>query len=211
MSYVTKAKDSFKTKINLFIYYSVSHGKNDFTFEDFKSFSIDRQLVEEYTTIYWQEAVDFKIRNKTIREIEFQITKFEKENIEFIKQCESWYIKEVFPKIFPVGDFEAMIKADKCFYCGITTKEITQLANLRKLRKKNLRGWSLEIDRLDSNYEYTPQNCEMCCYWCNNAKTDEFTPTEFKFIGQMIGNIWNTRLRASRFVDDGAGITVIKK
>jgi hypothetical protein len=51
----------------------------------------------------------------------------------------------------------------------------------------------------------------MCCYWCNNAKTDEFTPTEFKFIGQMIGNIWNTRLRASRFVDDGAGITVIKK
>jgi hypothetical protein len=27
----------------------------------------------------------------------------------------------------------------------------------------------------------------MACYWCNNAKTDEFTAEEFKPIGEAIG------------------------
>lgn len=34
----------------------------------------------------------------------------------------------------------------------------------------------------------------MACYWCNNAKTDEFTAEEFKEIGKEIRKIWDVRL-----------------
>ena len=35
----------------------------------------------------------------------------------------------------------------------------------------------------------------MACYWCNNAKTDEFSPEEFKPIAEGIRKAWNERLR----------------
>ena len=60
--------------------------------------------------------------------------------------------------------------------------------------EKNFRGWNLEIDRLNSNFEYKPDNCAMACYWCNNAKTDEFTEDEFMVIGEAIKNVWRERL-----------------
>jgi len=74
-------------------------------------------------------------------------------------------------------------------------KKINQLAINRKLYKKNERGWKLEIDRINSNLEYKPNNCVMACYWCNNAKTDEFTYEEFKEIGKEIRKVWETRLK----------------
>ena len=52
----------------------------------------------------------------------------------------------------------------------------------------------LEIDRKRPNEEYTTDNSVLCCYWCNNAKTDEFCATEFKAIGEEIGKIWRKRL-----------------
>lgn len=211
MDYVSKAKDSFKTKISLFIYECVTRDKFKFTIEDFRNYSIKAEIVEEYTKVYWQETTDFAINNKSIKEIEKLISSFKKENETVIKQCEEFYVKEVFPDIFPKSDFDIVIKANKCFYCGITKDEIIKLANLRQLNKKNLRGWNLEIDRLNSNYEYTPNNCEMCCYWCNNAKTDEFTPEEFKYIGQIIGTIWSKRLRADRFTSDSSEISIVKQ
>ncbi|HPT73200.1 MAG TPA: hypothetical protein PLE74_13070, partial [Candidatus Cloacimonadota bacterium] len=56
------------------------------------------------------------------------------------------------------------------------------------------RGWTLEIDRKKPNLEYEEDNCVMCCYWCNNAKTDEFDDVEFLPIGNAINQIWNGRL-----------------
>lgn len=211
MSYQSKAKDSFQTKIRLFVYYRVSRDIPEFELGDFVSFSISPDLVREYTTVYWQEHVDFKIRKKTIKEIEKQIDEIETDRKTLIKDCEEHYVKQRFPEIFPKSDFDTLMKAEACYYCGITLKEINQLAELQLLQKKNLRGWTLEIDRLDPNLEYTPDNCEMCCYWCNNAKTDEFTATEFKPIGEQIAIALRKRLRRLRFMDDGAGMTVIKK
>jgi len=34
----------------------------------------------------------------------------------------------------------------------------------------------------------------MSCYWCNNAKTDEYIPSEFKEIARGINHVWNKRL-----------------
>lgn len=211
MDYVAKAKDSFRTKINLFIYEWVTHDRSKFSLQDFKGYSIGPEIVKEYTKVYWQETTDFKIRNKSIKQIEKLVSDTKEENKIVIKQCEEFYIKEIFPEIFPRSDFDIITKADKCIYCGVTKDEIVKLANLRQLNKKNLRGWNLEIDRLNSNYEYTPQNCEMCCYWCNNAKTDEFTPEEFKYIGQIIGTIWSKRLRTERFTSDGSEISIARQ
>jgi hypothetical protein len=45
----------------------------------------------------------------------------------------------------------------------------------------------------ESNYEYKPDNCVMAFYWCNNAKTDEFTEEEFKAVGKTIAGIWEKR------------------
>lgn len=195
MSYNTKAKDSFRTKVNLFIYERVINDKDEFVLSDFKAYSIRKEMVEEYTTVYWQEVKDYELHNKSIAEIERRIKKINLEKIGLLKELEDYYVREVFPLIFPLAEFDELTKSKACFYCGITEDQVVELAKRKKLYKKNLRGWHMEIDRLDSNYEYTRKNCEMCCYWCNNAKTDEFSPGEFKRVGEVIASIWENRRR----------------
>lgn len=209
--YKTKAQDSFRTKLYLFLYHYVSTGGNTaFDIESFNRFQISPELVYEYTTLYWQSNYDDKIRDMTIREIYKQIDYISKERSAIIREWELYYVQSVFPIRFPVQEFQKLTVQDTCYYCGITKDEINALADARRLYKKKDRGWNLEIDRLDSNSEYSPDNCVMCCYWCNNAKTDEFTPTEFKEIAKAIRKVWDRRLRMDRFVDGGDSITVIK-
>jgi 5-methylcytosine-specific restriction endonuclease McrA len=84
-----------------------------------------------------------------------------------------------------------------CQYCKIEKNQIERLVDTRQLHKKNFRGMSLEIDRLDSNDEYKKDNCVIACYWCNNAKTDEFTPEEFIPVAEKIHEIWKKRLNGN--------------
>jgi len=52
----------------------------------------------------------------------------------------------------------------------------------------------MEIDRIEPNKEYTPDNCVLACYWCNNAKSDEFSSHEFsENIGPCIQSVWKKR------------------
>lgn len=100
-------------------------------------------------------------------------------------------------------DFKFWLESSerKCFYCKINEDEIDELIRTALITTKRLvtRGRKLEIERLSPNDSYDNlNNLVYCCYWCNNAKTDEFTSEEFKPIGQLIGNIWNNRLRKSR-------------
>ena len=85
----------------------------------------------------------------------------------------------------------------KCFYCGIDENEIQLLLNTNKVNTKRIktRGKKLEIERLLPNEEYDKfENLVFCCYWCNNAKSDEFSAEEFKPIGKILGEIWKNRL-----------------
>lgn len=106
------------------------------------------------------------------------------------------YICKVFPVIFPSEKFNLFTEAEKCVYCEITIPMVVELANKQQLYMKNYLGWSLEVDRIDSNKEYSPENYVKDCYWCNNAKTDEFTFEEFKEVGISIEKIWKIRLAA---------------
>jgi len=188
-----KAKDSFKTKINLFIFSLVIEKRVSFTVEDFHNFKITNDLVTLFSAEYWQLPRKSNINNMSIDDIYKQILKLKEDNKDIINILKPEYIN-LFSTIFPENEFEKLLSVKQCHYCKVTNVEIYKLAEKHQLFSKNERGRSLEIDRRNSNYEYTPDNCVMACYWCNNAKTDEFTMDEFKEIGDIIGNIWKKRL-----------------
>ena len=52
--------------------------------------------------------------------------------------------------------------------------------------RKGRRGINLEVDRIKSKEPYSPENCVLACYPCNNAKSDVFSYTEFVEIGKTI-------------------------
>lgn len=91
------------------------------------------------------------------------------------------------------GQFVQMMIKDNCAYCGVSIKQINDI----KLFTKRSRGYTLEVDQKDPYANYTDENCVACCYWCNNAKTDEFLPSEFKEIARGINKAWKQRLKAS--------------
>lgn len=83
-----------------------------------------------------------------------------------------------------------------CYYCDITEPEIDELLsnNLLYTKRLSTRGRKLEFDRKLPNAAYSNiDNIVLCCYWCNNAKTDTFSETEFKKIGKAIKEIWKQR------------------
>jgi len=83
--------------------------------------------------------------------------------------------------------YENRIREQKglCEYChlpGDTTKYYRS-EGFRKGR----RGFNLEVDRKDAQEQYSPENCVLACYPCNNAKSDVFSYEEFLKIGEAIG------------------------
>ncbi len=100
-------------------------------------------------------------------------------------------------------DFKVWFEASerKCHYCEITEIEIAELIEKDLITTKRLitRGRKLEIERLLPNETYDKlSNLVFCCYWCNNAKTDEFTREEFIPLGHAIRDVWSKRLVRTR-------------
>jgi 5-methylcytosine-specific restriction endonuclease McrA len=83
----------------------------------------------------------------------------------------------------------------KCHYCGVTQEELNELHQIGILNNRPTRGRTFEIDRKKPDEKYSNlENLAICCYWCNNAKTDTFTEDEFMNIGKAIGMVWKKRL-----------------
>lgn len=206
--YKSKAKQSFKTKMNIFLFDLVLQMKECFNVGDFDKFQITNWHVEIYSACYWQneefvikdaESKPTYISNGTYKsqDIYNAIIEIEKKELAIIQECEKLYI-DSFESVFPKNEFEKLIEDKEdtcCHYCGISKDKIEQLADKKQLFKKTLRGWNFEIDRKNSNLEYKPENCVICCYWCNNAKTDEFTEEEFLLIAREgIAKVWERRI-----------------
>jgi len=182
----------------------------EFDADRFNNFSITHELVEKFTAVYWQIERTEKISKKTIDEIYKWMKDFREKNKSAIESAQAIYVKN-FNQIFHEREFDALLDQKNCYYCGITIDDVVILAQKRKIYKKNERGWTLEIDRKNSNLEYFPSNCVMSCYWCNNAKTDEFTAEEFKrIVGKAIAQVWHERLRDSNIIGDFSHLTFLK-
>lgn len=104
------------------------------------------------------------------------------------------------PNILTWRKFVEMMIQSNCHYCGINMFQINELRKKDHIFTKRFRGYSMEIDQINPYGHYTDNNCVPSCYWCNNAKTDEFTIDnntydEFKkYIAPGIRAVWNTRL-----------------
>lgn len=195
--YNAKANTSFKTKWTLFVFECIINPSEP-SVEGFKQFVISRSLVTKFTNEYWQKERTEKVDGIAISDIIVKLDELTKKTSnETYQKCKENYLSN-YHNIFDPNDFEELLDNKSCKYCGVTNNEVIELAADKKINKKSERGWNLEIDRIDSNYEYTKENCVMACYWCNNAKTDEFTFDEFIEIGKSISKIWRKRLDDSR-------------
>jgi hypothetical protein len=92
------------------------------------------------------------------------------------------------------ADFIKWYVAEKkaCYYCKTSSEELSGF--YKRTDSKRPRGQSLEIERKEDT-KYTEENCELCCYWCNNAKSDIFSFDEFTKIGLAIGLVIKEKLR----------------
>jgi 5-methylcytosine-specific restriction endonuclease McrA len=86
-----------------------------------------------------------------------------------------------------------------CEYCELTESDFRQLIERDLVRTKRLstRGSTFEFDCRDPEQGYTKDNVALCCYWCNNAKTDEYSTEEFKPVALALAAIWRHRLLTS--------------
>lgn len=187
---------SFETKLTMFLFEkAIKVDKlNDIDKSEFNKFIITDDLVIIYTAEYWQMPRDSSLGTHKIDEIYKLIKDFKENHKSDIEALKVEYVDN-FETVFAKDDFEKLLNDDSCHYCKHTIKDFESLASKKKLFKKNERGWSLEIDRKNSNLEYSFKNCVMACYWCNNAKTDEFTMEEFEVIGKAIAQVWEKRLK----------------
>ncbi|SFQ48873.1 hypothetical protein [Hymenobacter arizonensis] len=101
----------------------------------------------------------------------------------------------------PSAQFKALFISDSelaCAYCQITDAQFKTLIDARQIQTKRLRtrGSTFEIDCREPHLGYTINNLAICCYWCNNAKTDEFTEDEFRPVAEALGRVWQQRLSA---------------
>lgn len=192
--YNAKKEASFKAKLKMYLFFKAINGTKDISFESFNC----SDVVEIYTTQFCQYLDDEIIKledNTSIRvgAIDKNTKKIREELGPKIGAWKKDY-KDNFENILSLTQFETILKKGKCCYCGITEKEIDRLIDKSQLFKKVNRGFKLEIERFDSNIEYSYENMDLACYWCNNSKTDEFTKEEFEPVGKAIREIWNKRL-----------------
>lgn len=73
-----------------------------------------------------------------------------------------------------------------CFYCGLSEEEQFNLINRNVVNSsrffssaKGKRGRHLEIDRKNPNGDYSESNCVLCCYFCNNDKSNVFHADQY--------------------------------
>lgn len=197
-TYNEKAKESFNTRLRFFKF---NCAVNEMTFnkENFLKFKMEEQegIITIYTAQYcqWLESDPLK---GTKKKLTVQGAYEAMQKITLSKEDEAdWFngYLEQFKERYPYDIFEKHSKADTCEYCKITLDTINKLADQQKIFKKpTTRGYTMEIDRRKPNLEYTSENCVPCCYWCNNAKTDEFDDVEFIPVAKEIKKALENRL-----------------
>jgi len=184
---------NYTQKLNYFLF-EVYTKKKKITDLNTIKYALDDKIQIEYKKLY-QDMAKIRKRNKCIKKI---IDNYK----ELLKTDKELYFQHYAEKILPLADFNIFWNKENgrsCQYCGISEKQINELYKSNKIETKRFysRGKTMEIDKIDAFKEYTKDNIILSCYWCNNAKTDEFSLEEFKSIAKGINEVWNNRLGSS--------------
>ncbi|MCK4661503.1 MAG: hypothetical protein KAT68_01450 [Bacteroidales bacterium] len=82
-------------------------------------------------------------------------------------------------------------KEKTCHFCGLKEEESQKIVVTGILKSNRFpqngvlgrgqsRGMWLEVDRLKPKEKYSTLNCVLCCYFCNNDKSDVFHGQNYK-------------------------------
>ncbi len=193
--YQALIRRSFNTKLALYLFKVLKETRRiDVEEAEFISFKLDNDLAELYESSWQVESIN----GINVKEFDKIIDDWYKGNEVIKSRLFIAYRKSYTETILPVEIFNKIYEDQnstrKCVYCDITEKQILVLRQSGSIKTKRNRGKTMEIDRINSNMEYTSNNIVLACYYCNNAKTDEFTIDEFKAVGIEIGKILINRL-----------------
>ncbi|MBT7468882.1 MAG: hypothetical protein HN692_00575 [Candidatus Cloacimonetes bacterium] len=169
--------------------------KNAISEEKFKDFVAKylknkNAFRDNLTTNYKADYTEMKYirkRNKIMKDIKHK---------DFLTSFKKYFNEEIFPLESFITKYGMDDYDRQCKYCKITESTITKLVKNGEINTKRIysRGRTMEIDQKEPNGGYTKDNIALACYWCNNAKTDEFNKKEFKKIGKAIRKVWERRL-----------------
>ena len=152
-------------------------------------YEINDETKKEFASLYDADKRDILLAvNKVAKD-------FQKNNKDFIRAYKRNYKKNFFMKQMPLETFKKIWQTKDerhCAYCGIKETQISSL-NIQTKRFYS-RGKTMEIDKINPNGNYVSDNIVLSCYWCNNAKSDEFTHDEFTKIAKTISSVWEQRL-----------------
>ena len=185
---------SFENRIRLLLYLKCIKEKNpEFALTDKIFNEIDVSLETEYKKDYQNMGV-IRDRNKIIKS--WRNDKMNNEKLINLKKL----FEVSFRKTLTWNEFKAKYGEDsndrQCCYCKVKETQLEQMIRDGEINTKRLysRGRKMEIERIDPFVGYINGNIQLCCYWCNNAKTDEFDYNEFVPIGKEIQKVWEARL-----------------
>lgn len=200
MTYLSKSNDSFKSRLRFYLFEKTlaKQSVNSSHLEEFLQYELKdkKDIIKQYTAEFYhtERGEMLSGTDMQIDEIYIALKEAERALKPELPRWRKEYFNKVFKKQLSKKLFEELLVSQQCYHCKITLDEIFELIRNQKIFKKNERGWKMEIDRKEPNQEYSDENCVAACYWCNNAKTDEFTAEEFKPIGEAIGKVLRDRL-----------------
>ncbi|MFA5010655.1 MAG: hypothetical protein WC644_01765 [Ignavibacteria bacterium] len=198
--YDQKKLESFNARLELYLF-NLANGPNVKNINFDEDYFINMETKEEYiktNLVVKCQEYGFSFSNNSLKNIKIDsmIGNWCEVNEEKIENLYKDYEVKYKETLFPKDKFGELLKQNECEYCKISLDEIKKLFEKEKIYgKRYTRGKSLELDRKIPNWEYSKDNTVACCYWCNNAKTDEFFGDEFKSIGLAIGTMLKNRLK----------------
>lgn len=165
-----------------------------------KHFSEQSKLINQIKTDELKKAYKNLYNNMSAIRTRNWFYDFVKDKCKYcINKYEEAYYKNYQSNILLFEDFNEFWNPKNsrtCGYCGVNEDDIEKLEKQEKIRTKRFysRGKTMEIDKIEADGEYEVKNIILACYWCNNAKTDEYNLSEFEEIARGINAVWSKRL-----------------